>query len=105
MSGPSPLALGKRVFRKYLTKADLRQIRIHILRSTCATLRIQAGHNIADVSKKLGHHSIKVTVDTYYRWMPGSGRSQVNESDSETATIRNPAATSCDPANGKRASQ
>ena len=47
-----------RVFYKTLENAGLRRIRIHDLRHTYATLRIRAGHNIADVSKQLGHHSI-----------------------------------------------
>lgn len=80
-----PSNLRKRVFYKCLEKAGLRRIRVHDLRHTYATLRIQAGHNIADVSKQLGHHSIKITVDTYYHWMPGSNRSEVDQLDSKTA--------------------
>lgn len=77
--------LRKRVFSKCLEKAGLRQIRIHDLRHTYATLRISAGHNIANVSRQLGHHSIKITVDTYYHFIPGTNSSEVNELDSETA--------------------
>jgi len=80
-----PANLRKRVFYKCLEKADLRRIRIHDLRHTYATLRIQVGHNIADVSKQLGHHSIKITIDTYYHWIPGSNKSEVDQLDSETA--------------------
>ena len=69
--------LRKCIFYKCLEKAGLKRIRLHDLRSTYATLRIQAGHNIADVSKQLGHHSIKVTVDTYYRWTPGTNSEEV----------------------------
>ena len=63
------------MFFKILDKAGLRRIRLHDLRHTYATLRIQAGHNIADVSRQLGHHSINITVDTYYHWMPGNEKS------------------------------
>ena len=70
-----------RIFNKALTKAKLRKIRIHDLRHTYATLRISKGDNIADVSKQLGHHSINITVDTYYHWIPGIGKSQVDELD------------------------
>ena len=93
--------LRKRIFYKCLEKAGIKRIRIHDLRSTYATLRIQAGHNIADVSKQLGHHSIKVTVDTYYRWMPGTNSEEVNELDSKSAPIRNLSATSYDSTNEK----
>ena len=97
-----PANLRKRVFYKCLEKAGLRQIRIHDLRHTYATLRIQAGHNIADVSKQLGHHSIKITVDTYYHWMPGSNKSEVDQLDSETAPICTLSAPSHDFTNEKR---
>lgn len=80
--------LRNRVFYKCLEKAKIRRIRIHDLRHTYATLRIQAGHNIADVSRQLGHHSIRITVDTYYHWMPGSNSSEVDELDGKNAPIR-----------------
>ena len=73
--------LRKRVFYKALEKAGLRRIRIHDLRHTYATLRIAAGHNIADVSKQLGHHSINITVDIYYHWIPGTAKSEVDQLD------------------------
>lgn len=77
--------LRKRVFYKSLEKAGLRRIRIHDLRHTYATLRISKGDNILDVSKQLGHHSIKITIDTYSHWMPGGQKSQVDELDGRQA--------------------
>ena len=50
----------------------------------------QAGHNIADVSKQLGHHSIRITVDTYYHWIPGANSSEVNELDLKSAPYPHP---------------
>jgi integrase len=70
-----------RVFNKALTKAKLRKIRIHDLRHTYATLRISKGDNIADVSKQLGHHSVKLTLDTYYHWIPGKQKNEVDALD------------------------
>jgi integrase len=81
-----------RVFYKCLEKAGLRRIRFHDLRHTVATLRIQAGHNIADVSRQLGHSSIRVTIDIYYHWVPGVATSEVNDLDSKTAPKRTPGA-------------
>jgi integrase len=75
----------KRVFYKCLEKGGLRRIRIHDLRHTYATLRISKGDNILDVSKQLGHHSIKITLDTYAHWMPGGKKSEVDELDSQQA--------------------
>lgn len=71
----------RRVFHKVLEKAKMRRIRIHDLRHTYATLRIQAGHNIADVSNQLGHHSIKFTMDVYYHWIPGKQKIEVDSLD------------------------
>jgi len=70
-----------RVFNKALKKAGLRKIRIHDLRHTYATLRIAKGDNIADVSNQLGHHSVKLTLDTYYHWIPGKQKNEVDELD------------------------
>jgi len=70
-----------RVFYKCLEKAGLRRVRIHDLRHTYATLRISKGDNILDVSKQLGHHSVKITLDIYTHWIPGGKKSEVNELD------------------------
>jgi integrase len=71
----------RRVFKKALEKAELRAIRIHDLRHTYATIRINAGHNINDVSGQLGHSSLKMTLDTYTHWMPGKQKTEVDELD------------------------
>lgn len=71
----------RRVFAKALKRAGLRKIRIHDLRHTYATLRITKGDNIADVSNQLVHHSVKLTLDTYYHWMPGKNKSEVDSLD------------------------
>ena len=85
----------RRVFYKALEKAGLRRVRIHDLRHTYATLRISKGDNIADVSKQLGHHSVKFTMDIYYHWVPGGSKSEVDGLDDlrSGATIRNLSAT------------
>ncbi len=71
----------RRVFYKALKKTGIRRIRIHDLRHTYATLRISKGDNIADVSKQMGHHSVKLTMDVYYHWMPGAKISEVDGLD------------------------
>jgi integrase len=70
-----------RVFNEALKKAKVRKIRIHDLRHTYATLRISKGDNIADVSNQLGHHSVKLTLDTYYHWIPGKLKNEVDALD------------------------
>ncbi len=71
----------RKTFNKMLAKAELRRIRIHDTRHTYATLRITKGDNIADVSKQLGHHSVRLTLDVYYHWLPGNKKSEVDALD------------------------
>lgn len=71
----------RRIFYKAVKKAGLRQIRIHDLRHTYATLRISKGDNVADVSNQLGHHSVKLTMDVYYQWFPGKKKDEVDGLD------------------------
>ena len=83
-------------FHPALTRSGLRRIRIHDLRHTYASLLIQQGESLAYVKDQMGHHSIKITVDTYGHLIPGSNRQAVDRLDdtpSQTATIRNPDAT------------
>ena len=71
----------RRTFNKALEKAGLRKVRIHDIRHSYATIRIAKGDNIADVSKQLGHSSVKITMDIYYHWIPGGKKSQVDALD------------------------
>jgi integrase len=73
-----------RGFGVALAKTKLRQIRIHDLRHTYATLRIAKGDNIQDVSNQLGHHSVKLTLDVYSHWMPGKKKAEVDALDDNT---------------------
>jgi integrase len=81
----------RRVFVKALEKAKLRQIRIHDLRHTYATLRISKGDNIADVSNQLGHYSEMFTMKIYYHWMPGKKKAEVDELDDQDFQDKNKA--------------
>ena len=74
-------SLRSRVFKKSLGKAELRHMRIHDLRHTYATIRISKDDNVADVSNQLGHHSVKFTYDTYYHWVPGNKKDEVDGLD------------------------
>jgi len=71
----------RRIFAKAIKKAELTKIRIHDLRHTYATLRIRKGDDIVDVSKQLGHSSIKLTLDTYTHWIPGKKKDEVDALD------------------------
>jgi integrase len=73
-----------RVFSKALQKEGFREIRIHDLRHTYATLRISKGDNITDVSDQLGHYSVKLTLDVYDHWRPGKKKAEVDGLDDES---------------------
>jgi integrase len=46
-------------------------------------LRLSKGDNVTDVSKQLGHHSVKLTLDIYNHWLPGGKKSEVDALDDQ----------------------
>lgn len=52
-------------YKMMLKQANLRKIRFHDLRHTCATLLLMKGNDIRDVQEWLGHSNISTTVDIY----------------------------------------
>ena len=54
-----------RSWNTLLEKNNLRHIRLHDLRHTCATYLLSIGTPIATVSRKLGHSDIYTTLNTY----------------------------------------
>ncbi len=58
-------------FNKVIRRAGLPHIRLHDLRHTHATLLLQAGVHPKVVQERLGHSSIRVTLDTYSHVMGG----------------------------------
>ena len=84
----------RQIWRPLLKKAGFRQIHVHDLRHTFASLLIQNGESLAYVKEQMGHSSIKMTVDTYGHLVPGGNKAAVDRLDGlEDATIRNPTAT------------
>ena len=73
--------LRNRVFYRLLEKADVRQVRLHDLRHTYASLLIQPGESLAYVRDQLGHSSIQVTVDVYGHLVPSANRAVVDRLD------------------------
>jgi integrase len=64
-----------------LKDAGLPRMRIHDLRHSYATIRLQKSHNIMDVSYQMGHSNISITHDVYTHWIPGKFRNQVDDLD------------------------
>jgi integrase len=61
----------RQAFGRLLERAGLRQIRIHDLRHTYATLLLQAGAPITYVSHQLGHRDASITLRVYAHWLSG----------------------------------
>ena len=55
-----------------IKKYNLKSIRLHDFRHSHASILLNEGVNIIAVSKRLGHESIKMTLDTYSHLMDGN---------------------------------
>jgi integrase len=85
----------RRSMRRALLAAGVRKIRLHDLRHTYATLTIQAGVNILNVSRQLRHASIAITADTYAHAVPGGNRAAADVMEAilvgnQAQPLRNP---------------
>lgn len=60
----------KREFRRLLTKAGVRSVRLYDLRHTAAPLGIAAGVSVKVISDLLGHASISFTLERYSHVLP-----------------------------------
>ena len=63
-----------KIFGRLAASAGLRHIRLHDLRHGSASLMLAAGIPVEVVSKRLGHSSINLTMDTYSHLLEGVGR-------------------------------
>jgi integrase len=68
-----------RVLLRACDKAGIRRRRLHDTRHTFASILLMNGESPAYVKDQLGHSSIKITVDIYGHWIPGSNRQAVNK--------------------------
>ena len=68
----------RRIFKRALKKAGLREIRLHSLRHTYASLLLSQGVSPVYVKEQMGHHSISITVDIYGHWISSGHRDAVN---------------------------
>lgn len=59
-----------KAFERYIEKAGVKQIRIHDLRHSHASLCIDMGMNILAISERLGHKNIETTLNTYSHLYP-----------------------------------
>ena len=59
-----------REFDRLIARHQLRRIRLHDLRHTSASLGLESGESLVEVSRRLGHSSITVTADIYSHVSP-----------------------------------
>ena len=72
----------RRSFVALLKRAGLPQhFSPHCLRHTFASLLLQQGESVVYVQRQLGHASIKLTVDTYGKWLPMGNKTAVDKLD------------------------
>ena len=72
----------RKVFTRALKRAGLPlHFSPHCLRHTFASLLLQQGESPVYVQRQLGHASIKLTVDTYGRWLPMGNKAAVDKLD------------------------
>jgi integrase len=69
--------LTQRHYEKIIKKAELENegFVLYSLRHTCATLLLASGENPKVVADRLGHTSVKMTLDTYSHVLPDMQRS------------------------------
>ena len=67
---PYDLTNLRRSFRGLLNRAELPRIRLYDLRHTTATILLGLGENPKIVAERLGHGSIRQTLDTYSHVTP-----------------------------------
>ncbi|MSR83823.1 MAG: site-specific integrase, partial [Candidatus Latescibacteria bacterium] len=75
----------KRVFHPSLAKAELRRIRFHDLRHTCATLLINEGISPKYIQRQLRHTSIETTFDRYGHLFPETNQDAIRKLDAVLA--------------------
>lgn len=81
LGGPLDDANVRRTLRRLVKKAELRHIRFHDLRHTCASLLMAQNVNPRVVMEILGHSQISLTMDTYAHVMPSLKRDAADEID------------------------
>jgi integrase len=78
----------QRVYNRILVKAGIREMRLHDIHHTYASLLLSRGESPVYVKEHLGHSSIKMTVDVNGHHGPGQKPHAVSQIDSQQP-IRN----------------
>jgi len=70
------------VTAEYLKKAGFRDLKLHGLRHSFASILLSQGADLFYVSKQLGHSGINITSDIYGHFIPSEGNREVDLLDS-----------------------
>lgn len=76
-----PITSIQKHFTKAIEKSGVKPIRLHDLRHSHASLLIAAGVPIIAVSKRLGHSSVKITLDVYSHLLERTENEMLNTID------------------------
>jgi integrase len=91
-----PTENGGTMNRAHIIRAIIRTLRkanlpmhfsAHSFRHTFASQLLQMGESPAYVQRQLGHSSIKMTVDTYGKWLPAGNKNAVDRLDESTPVM------------------
>ncbi|WBL16397.1 tyrosine-type recombinase/integrase [Sutcliffiella sp. NC1] len=68
-------------WRRFISRTNIRYIRLHDLRHTSATLLINQGVHAKIISARLGHADIRITMDTYGHALHTADQEAANKLD------------------------
>jgi integrase len=71
--------LGQREYARLIKEAKVKRIKFHGLRHTMATTLLNAGEPVHNVSKRLGHASVAMTLEIYAHCLPESGKQMASK--------------------------
>jgi len=81
----------RKIFKRILRKARVREVNLHSLRHSFASILLSKGESPVYVKEQLGHHSIQITVDIYGKWIQTKREVGVNRLDTQpSATYPQP---------------
>ena len=72
----------KRIKDKYCKLANVKQIKIHEFRHSHACLLFQNNVEIENISNRLGHANISMTMNTYLKYLPKNEKRVIKLLDS-----------------------
>jgi integrase len=70
-----------KMWRRFLQKYELKDIRFHDLRHSCATALLEAGVDPKTVQTRLGHADIAMTMNIYAHCTPNMDRNAAQKLD------------------------